>query len=179
MSLPRLKLNPQTNEVERQDTQSNNKGPMKAFGGPPQRKPSLVVREPFKSAYREDLQWAAEKIDARLYEIDLQFGPKFPERKSEEFYKSASHRQRELAHEERELKILHSEIEHHIPKALSAMDTPQKARALDKEVQNRLEVMNFQINRWERQAEYREARIRRLIVPQLRIDLRKEFFRSG
>lgn len=174
MSLPRLKLNPDTNELEKQDTKSKQPpSKVKAFGGPPERKPSLVVREPFKSAYREDLQWAAEKIDARLYEIDLHFRDR--DRKSDAFYMQASHRERELAHEERELKIIRSEIEHQIPKALSAMDTPQKARALNKEVQNRLEVMQFQINRWESQGEHREARIRRLLVPQLRIDLRKEF----
>lgn len=179
MSLPRLKLNPETNELERRDPKSK-QPPSKvvAIGPPPERKRTMIVRPPFKSAYREDLEWAENFINARLYEIDLEFGPSSNIDRPRNGHGSTYY-ERELAHEERELKCLLGEIEWQISKSPSANDTEARQARLNAAVETDLETIRASIKRWMAQGEFREARLRRVLLPQLRIDLRARNFRYG
>lgn len=179
MSLPRLKLNPETNEVERRDPKSK-QPPSKvvAIGPPPERKRKMVVRPPFDKAFKEDLEWAEQFVSARLYEIDLQFGPTSNIDRPRDG-QGSTYYERELAFEERELKCLLGEIEWRIPKSPSANDTPARTARLDAAVETDLETIMASIKRWMVQGEFREARLRRVLLPQLKIDLRARNFRYG
>lgn len=139
----------------------------------PAASPATPPRRPASGGglpYREDFRCKEKLALARLREIEEMFASGAAAQ--------GTFKWQELAAERRELILIRDGMEWAISISLSAKDDPARSKALDLEVAAHMETRMAFIRRLEAEGEWRQARIHRMALLDIRHELRQQYFRG-